>query len=109
MQERFAAVRETVLQYMLPAGISKNTSSPCSDLDESDGEPSSPKMTDASKLKTDSSLENFIEASLILNLFIMDLSFNHPIKVDIAFVLLKKALLLRGEAMRLLMIIQCVG
>ncbi len=63
MQERFAAVRATVIKYMLPVGIPKNTFSPYGDSDEeSDGPPPSPKKTDATEMKIDKSLQNYIEA-----------------------------------------------
>jgi hypothetical protein len=62
MQERFAAVRATITEYMLPVAIPKNTSSTYGDLDESDSGPSSPKKTDATELKMDKSLQKFIEA-----------------------------------------------
>ncbi len=42
--------------------ISKNKSSQYSNLSDSDGGPSSPKKTDATELKIDKSLQNFIEA-----------------------------------------------
>jgi hypothetical protein len=51
MHDRFAAVRATVIEYTPPVVISKNTSSPYSNSDESDGGPPSPKMTDATELK----------------------------------------------------------
>jgi hypothetical protein len=91
MQEQYAVVRATVLQYMLTVAIPKNTSLPCSNLEEkSDGPRPSPKKTDATETKIDESLQNFIETLPFLNLFSMDLSFKGPIKVDIAFVLLQK-------------------
>jgi hypothetical protein len=62
MQERFAAVRETVSKYTLPGAIPKKTSSLYGNLDESDGGLLSPKQTDATEMKIDKSLENFIEA-----------------------------------------------
>jgi hypothetical protein len=63
MQERFAVVRATVIQYMLSVVIPKNTFSPYGDFEEdSDGPPSSPKKTDATEMKIDKSLQNFIEA-----------------------------------------------
>ncbi len=63
MQERYAAVRATVIQYTLAVVIPKNTFSPYGDLDEeSDGSPPSPKKTDATETKIDESLQNFIEA-----------------------------------------------
>jgi hypothetical protein len=63
MQARYAAVRATVTQYMLPVLIPKNTSSPYGDSDEdSNGPPPSPKKTDATEMKIDKSLQVFIEA-----------------------------------------------
>jgi hypothetical protein len=62
MQEKIAAIRATIKDYMLPVVIPKNTSSPCSDSDESDGGPPSPKKTDATEMKVDESLQKFIEA-----------------------------------------------
>ncbi len=57
MQERFAAVRATVIKYTLPVAIPKNIFSPYGDLDEeSDGPPPSPKKTDATGIKIDKSL-----------------------------------------------------
>jgi hypothetical protein len=63
MQERFAAVRATVIQYTLPVTIPNDTFSPYGNSDEeSDGPPPSPKKTDATEMKIDKSLQNFIEA-----------------------------------------------
>jgi hypothetical protein len=63
MQERYAAVGATVIQYMLQVAIPKNTFVPYGNLDEeSDGPPPSPKKTDATGTKIDKSLQNFIEA-----------------------------------------------
>ncbi len=63
MQARYAAARATVLKYTLPVPISKKTSSPYSDSDEdSVGPPPSPKRTDATEMKIDKSLQDFIEA-----------------------------------------------
>jgi hypothetical protein len=62
MQERFAAVRATIIECTLPVVIPKNTSSPYGDSDESDGGPPLPKTTDTTELKIDESLRNFIEA-----------------------------------------------
>jgi hypothetical protein len=62
MQARYATVRATVTQYMLPVPIPKNTSSPYGDSNEdSDGPPPSPKKTDATEMKIDKSLQVFIE------------------------------------------------
>jgi hypothetical protein len=66
MQERYAAVRATVIECMLPVTIPKNTSTPFGNADESDGGPPSPKTTDATQLKIDKSLQNFVEALLFL-------------------------------------------
>jgi hypothetical protein len=53
----------TVIQYMLPVAILKNTFSPYGDSDEeSDDPPPSPKKTDVTEMKIDESLQNFIEA-----------------------------------------------
>jgi hypothetical protein len=62
MQERFAAVWATIKEYTLPLVIPKNTSSPYSNSDESDDGPPSPRKTDATEMKIEKSLENFIEA-----------------------------------------------
>jgi hypothetical protein len=62
MQESFASVRASVIEYTLPVAILKNTSSLNGNSDESDGGPSSPKKTDATEMKIDKSLEKFIEA-----------------------------------------------
>ncbi len=62
MQERYATVRAAVLKYMLPVSIPKNTFSPYGNSDESDGGPQSPKITEATEMKIDKSLEKFIEA-----------------------------------------------
>jgi hypothetical protein len=61
MQERYAVVRATVIEYTLPVAIPRNTSTPYGNSDESDGGPPSPKMTDATQLKIDKSLQIFIE------------------------------------------------
>ncbi len=66
MQERYAAVRATGIEHTLPVAIPKNTSTPFGNSDESDGGPPSPKTTDATQLKIDKSLQNFIEALLFL-------------------------------------------
>jgi hypothetical protein len=111
MQERFAVVRATVIQYTLPVAIPKNTFIPYGDLEEkSDGLPPSPKKTDATETKIDKSLhKTLLRHCLFLNLFIMDFSFKGPMKLDIAFVLLQKVSLLGEESMRLMMSICCVG
>jgi hypothetical protein len=96
MQERFAVVMATIIEYMLPLVIAKNTSSLYGDSDEYDGGPPSPKTTDATELEIDESLQNFIEELPFLEPFIMDLSFKGPIKVHLVFVLLQKVSLL-GE------------
>jgi hypothetical protein len=63
MQARYAAARATVLKYTLPVPISKKASSPYSNSDEdSDGSPPSPKRTDATEMKSDKSLQIFIDA-----------------------------------------------
>jgi hypothetical protein len=62
MQERYAAIMASVIEYTLPVVIPKKTSSPYGNSDESDGGPSSPKTTDASELKIGQSLVNFIKA-----------------------------------------------
>ncbi len=62
MQERYAVVRATVRKYTLPVVIHKKTSIPYGDSEESDGGPPSPKQTDATEMKIDKSLQNFIEA-----------------------------------------------
>ncbi len=63
MQTRYAAARATVTQYTRPVPFHKNTFSPYGDSDEdSDGPPPSPKKTDATEMKTDKSLQVFIEA-----------------------------------------------
>jgi hypothetical protein len=62
MQERFAAVKATVIKYTPPVVIPKNAFSPYSNSDESDGGPPSPKTTDAPEMKIDKTLQNFIEA-----------------------------------------------
>ncbi len=62
MQENFAAVRATIIEHTLPVAIPKNISSPYGNLGESDGGPPSPKITDATELKIDKSLQTFIEA-----------------------------------------------
>ncbi len=62
MQERYAAVRATARKYTLPEAVPKKTSIPYGDLEESDGGPPSPKQTDATEMKTDKFLQNFIEA-----------------------------------------------
>jgi hypothetical protein len=59
MQERFEAAKATTKEYTLPVAISKNQPSPYSNLDNSDDGPSSPKKTDATKLKIDKSLQKF--------------------------------------------------
>jgi len=92
--------------------IPKNTFSSCGDLDEeSDGSPPSPKKTDATEMKTDKSLQNFIEALPHLETlhYGFKLQGSNQNKIDIAFVLLQKASLLGEEEMRLLMIISHVG
>jgi hypothetical protein len=62
MQERYAAVRETVVHYTLSVAIPKNTFVPYGDLEEeSDGPPPSPEKTDATQMKIDESLQNFIK------------------------------------------------
>jgi hypothetical protein len=62
MQERYAVVRATVMQYTLPVLMPKNTSSPYGNSDEdSDGPPPSPKKTDGTEMKIQESLQNFIE------------------------------------------------
>jgi hypothetical protein len=77
--------------------------------EESDGPPPSPKKTDVAESKKDKSLQNLLLCCLFLNLFIMDLSFKGPIKMDILFVLVKNASLIGEENMRLMMIIYHVG
>ncbi len=63
MQVRYAAARATVLEFTLPVPISKKTSSPYGNSDEdSDSPPPSPKRTDATEMKTDKSLQIFIDA-----------------------------------------------
>ena len=63
MQARYAAARATVAQYTHPVLISKNTFSPYGDSDEdSDGPPPSPKKTNATEMKLDKYLQDFIEA-----------------------------------------------
>jgi hypothetical protein len=62
MQERFAAAKATIKEYMLPVVIFKNQSSQYSNSSYSDGEPFSPKKTDATEPKIDKSLQNVIEA-----------------------------------------------
>jgi hypothetical protein len=47
---------------MLPVVIPKKETIPYGDSEESDGGPPSPKQTDATELKIDKSLQNFIEA-----------------------------------------------
>jgi hypothetical protein len=62
MQARFTAAKATVLQYTLPAPISKKTSSPCSDSDDdSNGPPPSLKRTDVTEMKVEESLQIFID------------------------------------------------
>jgi hypothetical protein len=63
MQERYAAVRATVIQYMLPVAP-KNTFVPYGDLEEESDRPPppSPKKTDVTETKIDESLQKFIEA-----------------------------------------------
>jgi hypothetical protein len=64
MQTRYAAARATVTQYTRPVPIPKNTFSPYGNSDEdSDGPPPSPKKTDATEMKIDKYLQDFIEAS----------------------------------------------
>ncbi len=63
MQARYAAVRATVTQYTIPLPIPKITSSQYSNSDEDfDGPPPSPKKKDGTEMKTDKSLQVFIEA-----------------------------------------------
>jgi hypothetical protein len=105
MQARYAAVKATVTQYMLPVLISKNTSSQYSDSDEdSDGPHSSPKKTDATEMKIDKSLQVFIEA-----LPLEPLHYGFKLQAwnekGYCIVLLQNASLLGEENIRLLMII----
>ncbi len=51
-----------VKKYTLPVVIPKKTYIPYGDSEESDGGPPSPKQTDATKMKIDESLQDFIEA-----------------------------------------------
>ncbi len=69
MQERFAAIRATIIKYTLPLAIPKNKFSPYGDSDESDGGLPSPKVTDVTEMKIAKSLEKFIEALPFLELF----------------------------------------
>jgi hypothetical protein len=64
MQAGYAAVRATVLQYILPVLIPKKTPLPYGNdsEEESDGPPPSPKKTDGTDMKIDKSLQVFIEA-----------------------------------------------
>jgi hypothetical protein len=103
MKARYDAARATVLQYTLPVLIPKNTSSQYSGSEEeSDGPPPSPKKTDANEMKTDKSLQVFIEV------------LPHLEPLHYGFKL--QALNVKGycfcpleATIRLLMIIQCVG
>jgi hypothetical protein len=62
-QTRYAAARATVVQYTRPVLIPKKTFSPYGDSDEdSDGPPPSPKKTDATEMKIDTSFQIFIDA-----------------------------------------------
>jgi hypothetical protein len=63
MQARYDAARATVLEYTHPVPISKKTSSQYSNSGEdSDGSPPSPKMTDATEMIIDESLQVFIDS-----------------------------------------------
>jgi hypothetical protein len=78
MQERFDAVTATIIEYTLPVAISKNISSSYGDSDQSDGGPPSPKTTDATELKIDKSLQNFIEILPFLELLHYGLKLQGP-------------------------------
>jgi hypothetical protein len=63
IQTRYAAARATVTQYTRPVPITKNKFSPYGNSDEDfDGQPPSPKKTDATEMKIDIFLQVFIEA-----------------------------------------------
>jgi hypothetical protein len=105
MQARFAAARATVLQCTLSVPISKKTSSPYSNSDDdSDGPPPSPKRTDATEMKIDKSLQNFINALPHLEPLHFGFKLQTSIPKGYCFCPLAKC-----KNISLLMIIQCVG